>query len=56
MGSGIQGEILRDNVGKVLLPAGMATTSKDCPYRVKAKIGDEDLGLTHEVVVAKREG
>jgi len=36
MGSGIQGKFLRDNVGKVLLPAGAATTSKDPPYRVNS--------------------
>lgn len=36
MGSGIQGRFLRDNVGKVLLPAGMATTSKDPPYKVSS--------------------
>ncbi len=35
MGSGIQGKFLRDNVGKVLFPAGMATTSKD--FHSKAK-------------------
>jgi len=29
MGSGIYGKILRDNDGKVLLPAGRAATGKD---------------------------
>ena len=37
MGSGIQGRLLRDNDGKVLFPAGMATTSKDPPHRVQPK-------------------
>ena len=56
MGSGIQGKFLRDNVGKVLFPAGVATTSKDCPYKAKKLKRAEDLGPAHEVVVAKREG
>jgi phosphohistidine swiveling domain-containing protein len=55
MGSDINGKILRDNDGKVLLPAGIATTCKDYLYR-EIKISVEDLGLTHEVVVAMREG
>ncbi|CAM3997160.1 hypothetical protein ALPO108162_17145 [Alicyclobacillus pomorum] len=55
MGSGIQGKFLRDNVGKVLLPAGMTTTSKDRSYK-RLRSGTEDLGLAHEAVVARIEG
>ena len=36
-GSGIYGKYLRDNDGKVLLPAGMTTTGKDRSYKPKAK-------------------
>ncbi len=52
-GSGIFGKILRDNDGKVLLPAGVATTSKDLSQEVRSQRGEEDLGLAHEAVVAK---
>ncbi len=53
-GSGIFGKKLRDNDGKILLPAGMATTSKGLPYKGNSEMGKEDLGLAHEVVVAMR--
>ncbi len=55
-GSGIYGKIRRDNNGKILLPAGVATTSKDLSQEVRSQRGKEDLGLAHEVVVAKIEG
>jgi hypothetical protein len=38
MGSSIKGKIFRDNEGKVLLPAGTTTTSKDQSYKVLPKL------------------
>jgi len=55
MGSDMNGKILRDNDGKVLPPAGIATTCKDYLYKGNRK-KVEDLGLAHEVVIAMREG
>lgn len=55
MGSDINRRIHRDNDGKVLLPAGIATTCKDYLYK-EIERSVEDLGLAHEVVVAMREG
>ena len=54
-GSSINGRILKDNDGIILLPAGLVTTSKDSIYKGYRKDG-EDLGLAHGVIVAKREG
>ena len=55
MGSGILGKFLRENVGKVHVPAGLTTTCKD-PVRKLRRRPTEERGCAHEVVAAKTKG
>jgi hypothetical protein len=44
-GSGMRVKSLRDNDGKILFPAGMATTCEDPSYRVQPKgMGGSRIG------------
>ncbi len=55
-GPGTWGRIRRDNVGKVLLPAGADSNLQRPTDRGDAQRQREGLGLADESVVAKKKG